>query len=512
MSDYIDRIIDSVFDMDTDVQDTASSSGSEFIDWDKWDHDTRATTLPSEGEIADTKVLPAEGATAPANDPSHVEDTHTQEGPTHEPQSLLFPAVHGPDPPRPDTIPPELLFSQQPPRETAPEEPPQLCSPSGRRTRHVHDLEKTNMVRKLGACYHCRISKTACGYTDSCNACSRQFKEHPSCSQRACIRKPLEKLVPAKFERWNWTKLSLVVPGHSQSDNTIPIHCSLSESRPPLLLHATWFTNETCGWFSIKHSNLPSVREIAGWMERHILAENSASFEACMDKLLVGFARNPQPGPQPWAQRIPEQLVLDILTMRCMSKVWNAKSLVLQPDVGTISQFQDCLRRLAGQAISELERKIAKDLWRLFNKEKEKACHPTVHVVKWVLLWQMILIYRQSLERLQADAEPFYLGAAPLSAWRRDFQNETTQLLEAVIVMYNVVFPERTIKKVETAELPSSSAGNDVDLQRTHRNAWDAFPDFCRKVSCKTLPADDLLFACLSKQQKSLHAKAPAPA
>ncbi|KAL2154740.1 hypothetical protein VTH82DRAFT_3416 [Thermothelomyces myriococcoides] len=88
--------------------------------------------------------------------------------------------------------------------------------------------------------------------------------------------------------------------------------------------------------------------------------------------------------------------------------------------------------------------------------------------------------------------------------WRHDFRNETIQLLQAIIVMYSEVFQKNTtIKRVMTAELPSS-VGNEVDLQTTHRKAWQELPNFYERISSQVFPTDDLIVECIAEKEKQL--------
>jgi hypothetical protein len=108
-----------------------------------------------------------------------------------------------------------------------------------------------------------------------------------------------------------------------------------------------------------------------------------------------------------------------------MWKVWSCKQLFLRQQLGSpayqfglnMSSIQDSLRLQAARIISELERKVVDDIEKTFLlKNKKDAARPspemrrTVEVTRWLLLWQVILIYRQSLslvmEQQQTNAEP----------------------------------------------------------------------------------------------------------
>ncbi len=144
----------------------------------------------------------------------------------------------------------------------------------------------------------------------------------------------------------------------------------------------------------------PSENAICRWMEEQIATEPATSFEAEMDRLLLSFVRQSQAGIETkWQASLS-----DMLRMRCMWKVWTCKQLFFRPDPksqGTpfnarVSSIHNSLRSVAAQALSEYERKLlcGIDLFIFQKKDKDMEVET---IVKWLLLWQMMLLYRQSL-------------------------------------------------------------------------------------------------------------------
>jgi hypothetical protein len=173
-------------------------------------------------------------------------------------------------------------------------------------------------------------------------------------------------------------------------------------------------------------------------MREQIEADTRADFEAEMDKLLLELVRRQEealPGQhagtlQQMAQT-PETLLPNLLKMRCMWKVWSCKQLFARPQPGSpafpidlrLASVQDFLRFTAARRISELERDVLPELEKcLSRKDKSSAAGPGVDVIKWLLSWQMILIYRQSLgwvlhQQQQTDAAPTPIaGQLPVRA------------------------------------------------------------------------------------------------
>jgi hypothetical protein len=151
-------------------------------------------------------------------------------------------------------------------------------------------------------------------------------------------------------------------------------------------------------------------------MKQQILAESETNFEVELDKLLCKFVESPS-GP-----RTPNHETLrNILEMRCMWKLWTSKQLfyrdelmaLMAPCDDRVSSIQDSLRLQASQAISERERKVTSGI----DKYMVNMDAPPPHlrcasnVTRWLLLWQMMLIYRQSLglvmeQHQQTNATP----------------------------------------------------------------------------------------------------------
>ena len=275
--------------------------------------------------------------------------------------------------------------------------------------------------------------------------------------------------------RWSWRGSNSLVPRREPSEEdqegSLFISCSEDTASPLLEVKACRFvlSNQTEGphetrWgFAL--SGRPSEAAIYQWMEQQIAAETATGFEAAMDRLLLRVVRQPQAGMlAKW--QVP--LLSELLMMRCMWKVWNCKQLFCRPspesqpfplDVRT-STIQDSLQSFAAQAISERERKILQGTQQLFFEKKDKDT-AEVAVVKWLLLWQLMLLYRRSMGWMLAQAQPFSLSGSfivskcaapgalteklgmPGSTRRHEFLKETGLLFEAIVVIYSVEFQVR---------------------------------------------------------------------
>jgi hypothetical protein len=163
----------------------------------------------------------------------------------------------------------------------------------------------------------------------------------------------------------------------------------------------------------------PSEDDIYRWIEQLIVADPTTGFEPEMDRLLVSFVRQPQAGLQAkWHSPLS-----DLLAMRCMWKVWSCKQLFWRrhpKSPATAFNFRaslihDALRLFAAQALSERERKLLGEVHALFFPKKEEKETDGANIVKWLLLWQMILVYRQSLIWMLAQEKQMPLGGKSIA-------------------------------------------------------------------------------------------------
>ncbi|KAK4251823.1 hypothetical protein C7999DRAFT_10424 [Corynascus novoguineensis] len=412
MSDNADRSVfnggtGSVPHKDFDGRESASTSTpsedySDLFDYDAY-YDrvgTDVTTAPSAGKLANGSSILTQATTPVA---SHSEDTPMQDALVQEPQlSNVWPKVSDPPPSRDTNISLEASLSPQAPGEMHLEKQTQFPSASGQKvvTRVIKDLDETNKVRELGACYHCKMNRKACNSGSVCEECSKRY-EKPSSAERACIRTPLKDLVPPKIGRWNWVDPSRIMPTRdrfmSDEADRLFVSCSESGNGPYLELRVGRFALADkrdhgvhgVHRFGIKPDSLPLDDAMYHWMEQHILVQNRSGFEAELDKLLLGLVSQPRANMQQWPHQLPEQLLLNLFKMRCLCKIWSSKQLffwradgqLLPPDM-RFASIQDSLRLLAGRTISELERKVIEDLGKFLERKETKEMRPATALLK----------------------------------------------------------------------------------------------------------------------------------
>ncbi|KAK4151671.1 hypothetical protein C8A00DRAFT_35670 [Chaetomidium leptoderma] len=495
-------------------EETASSTSlpwDDLFDWDKCARDglTDVTTLsdvPSEGmPAAGSSILAAAKPVAATPNPDM--DCPMPDAPSRELQPPhVWPRVPDPHPPRNIDMQLDTSPSPSSPTEMRHEGQSQATSPpSHKRRRVVKDREQTSQVRYLKACFRCKMNKSECGSSIVCVPCSKR-----PLSESACVRKPLEPRVTSTAKRWSWNGPTVLIPkGEQPVDRATPLFISFSESIDSPYLEVAI---RQCGprW-SIAPGEPPSLDKIQHWMEDQIRAESRTDFEAEMDKLLLKFVRRPEIELQPRGK----ELLSNLFKMRCMWKVWSCKQLFGRPQPGSpaipfnarVESIQDWLQLVAAQEISELEGKILHEIDEyVANKGNLNL------VMTWFVLWQMILIYRQSLncvvQQKQTNAAPIAIAVTPMNPSRHTFRETTQGLFEAIIVIYSAVFHKKTtFEKIRTAGR-QEFADDDV-LYGAYQKAWQTLPDFYRQVLGQVSPTDALFIECIITKESGILAKDP---
>lgn len=193
-------------------------------------------------------------------------------------------------------------------------------------------------------------------------------------------------------------------------------------------------------------------------------SDEKYDFESCLEKLHLWFVQSnclesavksdertakidgkPTLSHRPWKViKTQQDLLKNIQSMRCMWKVWSCERFDIRttdnsplPPNWDVSAIEGHIQRVAEQALSSLEKTILRDMDRYLSpsdiREDRPVLKSAMNVASWIILWQMILLYRQSVIRTlvqqerdqkEADAAPFVLGSelqySPNHGWDCD--------------------------------------------------------------------------------------------
>ncbi|KAK4220086.1 hypothetical protein QBC37DRAFT_393867 [Rhypophila decipiens] len=411
---------------------------------------------------------------------------------------------------------------------------------NGPRGRILRAPEETNEVRKIGACYRCRIGRVKCDTALVCRKCSVDVSK-PGCEfvSKTCIREEPSKVGGVSASRWSW-KASRFSPRRDdfiKSERT-RLHVRFpfqGRSSRGLEITATPFRDvkgsSNRPLYGIVPDEGPGVDQIIAWVKAQIASNDKQDFESYLEKLHISFVQNncldsavrsdektarmagkPTPSAQPRGMvKTQKDLLKNILSMRCMWKVWSCEKFDVRTPSGDAvhsnwdtSAIEDHLQRVAEQALSSLEKTILRDMDRYLSPSDIRDDRPVLksamNAAAWIILWQMILLYRKSVIRTlvqqerdqkEVNAAPFVLGMSP-STKRHKFHEITERLFQGVVVMYSETF--RTRKVLEGLRDANESVfGNDTSLHRVFQDTWKAREMFYKHVEKNTQSPDPLL-------------------
>ncbi|KAK3943659.1 hypothetical protein QBC46DRAFT_376724 [Diplogelasinospora grovesii] len=410
--------------------------------------------------------------------------------------------------------------------------------PPGPRTRNLRKPEETNEVRKRHACYHCRIRRVKCDAEDICGKCQNECKK-VGCHlpQKSCIRRTLSETLGPVVRRWSWKEFAMPIREQFRAErSSVWIDFSEDAYSSPLHLTVGAFTPQ--GWpagdllpLGIVPNEGPSDQSIYNWVSGQIATENlgtfeSRTFESLIEGLLcdyvdndclqraVNLERHGLDNKQRVFVQTQKVLMRNLRNMSCMWKLWSSDQLfhrlddvdgaATRPFHEGLQSVHAWLRLSAEQAMSTLERDILRDMDSYLSPieirhQDKPILASSVHVAMWISMWQIILIYRQSLS---------HAYAGPL--WMRDKQDkqdkfwETTEhLFNGVVVIYSALFRTRNVlENLRDASL--EAFGNDKRLQLAFQQAWAAHSEFYLDVGDRYSSTDSLFKSHIIAKEESI--------
>ncbi|KAK0731622.1 hypothetical protein B0H67DRAFT_639991 [Lasiosphaeris hirsuta] len=523
-----------------------SSDPSEiYFDWPLYEAvTTEETTMSDVFSETGSAKSPSSALTTPSSAGNNHEADKDTPMPDYAPQDLhpiqVWPGI-------PDTpLPRSQTISIAP--TIAPAENTSSSRPS--RARCLPDSDKTSEVRKNGACLHCRIRRVACTADGVCSKCKEECGKlqgplattsaAEAHAQKMCLRRSPSEIIGGSAIRWCWD--SYPTTGRDQftgEHGSIFVFLSEVAIGPPLELKVCRFTSGGHEAWGIEPEASPSEDDILLWAKSQMGAERNESFESCIENLLLAFvqndglqkalnleARKPDDASAKFAKD-QQTWMKKLLDMRSMWKVWRCKQFYIRvashgmvaTSSPVLQPIQDHLRRRAEHAISSLEKSVLEGIDRFLApfgiKGEHRYLQSALNISIWVSMWQLILIYRQSLSQMLIDQPgypaPVFIDGASENLKRNQFRTATTQLFHSVVVVYSELF--RTRKILDSLKDPRPGGlRNDAALQGAFKLAWEAHKDFYhgfQQASFQQMSTGDELIKAhiVAKEEKILARK-----
>ncbi|KAM7209037.1 hypothetical protein V8F20_000646 [Naviculisporaceae sp. PSN 640] len=398
--------------------------------------------------------------------------------------------------------------------------PYRSSSPNGPRGRILKAPEETNEVRKIGACYRCRISRVKCDTSPICRKCSVDVSKVPGGDfmRKTCIRDEPSKVGGRLAARWSW-KVPRFSPRRDDfiKEKRIRLRVRFLTENPSssrgLEITATPFKDprgSNAILYGILPEEGPGTDQIHSWVKSQITSDEKNDFESWLEELHLRFVhgncldsafrydeRTPRTNSKPLSNpnrkliETQQDLLKNIMALRCMWKVWSCEKFDVRtannsplPPNWDVSAIVDYIQRVAEQKLSSLEKTVLRDIDRYLSPLEIRDDRPVfksaMNVATWIILWQMILIYRQSVIRtlVQQERDQKEPNAAPPSAKRHKFHEITERLFQGVVVMYSETF--RTRKVLESLrDVNETVFGKDPSLHGVFQGTWNAREKFC---------------------------------
>ncbi|KAK0670718.1 hypothetical protein QBC41DRAFT_317186 [Cercophora samala] len=504
--------------LDRDTASTSSQSDdfSDLFDWTAYErHGTSDVTTQSQHSAEGGKGVPAFPG-SPQSSPQSPGPGSDLDGdlpmPDVEsaPHVLVWPVL-GPAPTR-EMSPIELRPPHLGQPDMAAPRAIQNERPQSKRPRVLESPEQTKEVRDAGACYHCRMNKSKCSPASACDACLK----HPK-PELACVRQLLSSMVGSQSARWNLSEPPRREPMNEAGSFTLFISFSDKPNSCCLPLKVAPFTRPDQGTSQFGISQSLQEKALLAWARDDMQRDGGLhDFESLLNHFHIHHvhseglkrAMDRENGGK-WVKAVESQktLLSDLLDLKLMWKIWSCKDFFgRSQELGAthplglhFSSVQSWLRYTAAMAMSRLEKSILEVFDEYLKKDAAgltAATRPILEVSRWVSLWQMILIYRQSLRLLQEhnEAEP-YVPGVETNQRRRRFQTTSAELLRSIVVIYWELFHKP--KTIQNIQNPDARLFGDDALHRGFQMMVASVPTFYQQVANLSLPADEFFRAHL---------------
>ncbi|KAK0734007.1 hypothetical protein B0T26DRAFT_632329 [Lasiosphaeria miniovina] len=367
----------------------------EFFDWPRYERDmedvvTQSSLMDGDSQASPPALTTGSSVTALRDNDNDDDCVMTDVAPQAPELPIVWPKVSDAQLPREQ----EIHIFIMPSGETQGPSPPPTPNTGHTRGRTVKKPEQTKKVRDKGACFHCRIGRVAVSKTP--------FRRHRWNWESQCFRPSLEQFIESRVP------IKLLVSFPSK-----PGKCELE-------VDARAFKTHYGGGDPVSVVILPieglSEEKMYAWAASQVLTESEKDFQACVEGLLQGYERNNTLDKaagnflEHKKHKILKRLMLNLLHMMQMWKIWSSGPFVIRqvldngngkPTSMGFQSIQNHLRRHAEQAMSSLERHILGDIDGYLSStesgKEDTSLSSVLQVAMWVSLWQIILIYRESL-------------------------------------------------------------------------------------------------------------------
>ncbi|ATY64906.1 hypothetical protein A9K55_005275 [Cordyceps militaris] len=396
-----------------------------------------------------------------------------------------------------------------------------------KRHRQLQDPMQTADVRKTGACVPCRVSKIRCHENGVCPTCRKAFPEH---SHLVCTRVtpgmtwPVIGRIPDIWSE-DAAEEDMMCNGprfHTGNPKKILLYLSKDSSSNPLKVTVQAYrmqedSNETGGLrlADFPRDEVPSHGQLQGWVEEEIKREHTTKFRYALQSFMLAYHQDGEGLPR-------HRLVSNVHRLNCFFRIWKTDAFWCRDPTNKFVSLplsvQARLRNIARQGARFIEHDILRELDEILAQQG--AIKSEERLAVWASLWQLILIYRETLAtfkkhmgRLAKEYDAFDPIAAEhgkLYRWMLDL------VFPLMTTFYHYQF--RTKKSLEvsldwlsSSKYPSKACKSKT-LHLTSKHLFESRKDFYSRVQGSSNEIDKLLASLVVNHElKKLNARRRNP-
>ncbi|OAA73839.1 hypothetical protein ISF_00740 [Cordyceps fumosorosea ARSEF 2679] len=362
-----------------------------------------------------------------------------------------------------------------------------------KRHRQLQDPMQTADVRKSGACVPCRVSK---------------------------IR--LTRLVPL-LDIWSQDaaeeeKLCNGPRFHIGTPRKILLYLNKDSSSTPLKVtvqayRQQEYANETAGvrLADFPRDEVPSHGQLQRWVEEEIKREHTTKFKYALQSFMLAYHQDGEGLPR-------HRLVSNVHKLNCFFRIWKTDAFWCHDPTNKFVSLplsvQARLRSIARQGARSIEHDILKELDDILAQQG--ATKPDERLAIWASLWQLILIYRETLATFQKHMSRLAKVAdesCPIAAEHGKLCHWMSNMVFPLMTtFYHYQFRTKKSLEVSLDWLSSSKypskAYKSKALQMTAKHLFESRKDFYSRVQGSSHEVDKLLAALVVNHElKKLNAR-----
>ncbi|KAK2072656.1 hypothetical protein P8C59_006995 [Phyllachora maydis] len=432
---------------------------------------------------------------------------------------------------------------------------PPLPLPPAKKARVLPHPDKTNQVRRMGACLRCRIGRLKCDTSEVCAMCTDASKKLQSPhAHDVCIRKDLVEILGSRYFRWSFHSRKFI-PTENKRRKTYISFSGPGIQGPCLQVPVGQTMVDSKIWYGIPSGEGPSDQSLDRWVEETMFWERRDTFGGRMENVLREFVNadalrtlaaaqrggGPSPSPSPSTSTSTSistsrvdtvigtvaSLLANLRRLTLAMRLWGADAVFVRRSVqdldaheikGPIQPIADRLRQMAEETMAKAERAVLGNLDAYVAAEStvRKEDHPLLwqglNVAVWIATTQLMLLYQRALD---GKARPVHASdeAAAVAARtrQRDFMDVNKKLFHAVCVIHSELFRTRNVLNSLGEARPDVFRGHkgtpSAQLCDLFHQAWQAHFHYYEECANDAAGNDFFRYQVVAKEKKILSRK-----